>query len=202
MQSTLDTEKLRKELHDGIGRILSNIAMLGFYGRMQEDPAASRETFSKIAELASEGIAGLRGLVNNLDSGESGGLDTLIGMPEQDPPVFDPINRRPSIRLAIVEDDQVTRDTLSLILTRSPAISACEAYVSAEDALASLSADCPDILLVDLELPGMSGIELIEKVKQEYPSIDIMVHTIFEDSPTVFAAIKAGASGPERLLSG
>jgi DNA-binding NarL/FixJ family response regulator len=53
----------------------------------------------------------------------------------------------------------------------------------------------PDILLVDIGLPGMSGIDLIKKVKAKNPDLEIMVHTIFDARDTVFAAIKAGATG-------
>lgn len=58
----------------------------------------------------------------------------------------------------------------------------------------SIAEDPPDVLLVDLGLPGMSGTELIRHIKEKAPGIDIMVHTIFDDRDNVFSAIKAGAS--------
>lgn len=99
------------------------------------------------------------------------------------------------MRLAIVEDNPLTLEALRHILLRDPDISVVDGYGSAEEALKNLASSPPDILLVDLGLPGMQGIELIERIKELYPAIEMMVHTIFDDSPTVFAAIKAGASG-------
>ncbi len=99
------------------------------------------------------------------------------------------------MRLAIVEDNPLTLKALKQILLSESDVTAVEGYCSAEEALRMLDSFCPDILLVDLGLPGMQGTELIEKVKEYRPETEIMVHTIFEDSPTVFAAIKAGASG-------
>jgi len=99
------------------------------------------------------------------------------------------------MRLAIVEDNNVTRETLKLLLSGDTRVETVEAYATAEEALERLEAFNPEVLLVDLDLPGMHGTELIRQVKQSHPEMDIMVHTIFEDRGTVFAAIKAGASG-------
>lgn len=99
------------------------------------------------------------------------------------------------MRVAIVEDDAVTRETLKLLLTNEPQIDDVQAFESGESFLNSpLDIDC-DVLLVDLDLPGMHGTELIQKVKLERPDLDILVYTIYEDRENVFAAIKAGASG-------
>jgi len=99
------------------------------------------------------------------------------------------------MRLVIVEDDPLLRENLKLILGGEAGISVVGAYGSAEDALRSLGASVPDVMLADLGLPGMSGIELIKKVKKENPSLEIMAHTVFEDRENVFSALKAGASG-------
>ena len=99
------------------------------------------------------------------------------------------------MRLAIVEDDSVTRETLKLLLANEPQIKEVIVFDSAESFLGSF-ADCViDVLLVDLDLPGMNGSALIEKVKRERPELDILVYTIYEDREHVFNAIKAGASG-------
>jgi len=99
------------------------------------------------------------------------------------------------MRITIVEDDSVTRETLKLLLANEPQIDAARAFESGESFLENSDNFDTDVLLVDLDLPGMHGIELIQKVKQERPELDILVYTIYEDRENVFAAIKAGASG-------
>lgn len=99
------------------------------------------------------------------------------------------------MRLAIVEDNPMMRDTLKLLLIGHPGVESVEAFGSAEEALEGLPLLDAQIFLVDLDLPGMSGIELIKKVKQIRPQSEVMVYTISEDRATVFSAIKAGASG-------
>jgi two-component system NarL family response regulator len=95
----------------------------------------------------------------------------------------------------IVEDNPLLRDNLRILLSGEPSVEHVTAFESAEEALAEMRDAGPDILLSDIELPGMSGVELIRRVKLSYPDMDIMAFTIYEDRDTVFAAIKAGASG-------
>ncbi len=99
------------------------------------------------------------------------------------------------MRLVIVEDDPILRESLKLLLSGETDITVAGAYGSAEDALRALRKSAPDVMLADLGLPGMTGIELIKKAKDDIPSLEIMAHTVFEDRENVFSAIKAGASG-------
>lgn len=99
------------------------------------------------------------------------------------------------MRLLIVEDDPILLESLKLILGGEAGITVAGAFGSAEDALRALRKSSPEVMLTDLGLPGMSGIELIKKAKDDMPSLEIMTHTVFEDRENVFAAIKAGASG-------
>lgn len=99
------------------------------------------------------------------------------------------------MRIAIVEDEHLLRGNLQYLLGGEKDIEIIGAYGSGEDALPGLKACQPDMLLTDLGLPGMSGIELIKKVKEELPDINIMAFTVFEDRDVIFSAIKAGASG-------
>jgi RNA polymerase sigma factor (sigma-70 family) len=99
------------------------------------------------------------------------------------------------MRLVIIEDDRMLRENLRLLLSGEGGIEVVGTFGSAEEALAELRRCSPELLLVDLGLPGLSGVDLIGRAKEKMPSIEIMVHTIFEDRETVFSALKAGASG-------
>jgi DNA-binding NarL/FixJ family response regulator len=99
------------------------------------------------------------------------------------------------MRLVIIEDDPLLLENLSLLLRGEEGITVTGSYRSAEDAMRSLRDAAPEVMLTDLGLPGMSGVELIKKAKDEMPSLEIMAHTVFEDRERVFSAIKAGASG-------
>ncbi len=99
------------------------------------------------------------------------------------------------MQLVIVEDNRLLLENLRLLLNGEEGVNVTGAFGSAEEALAELAECAPDVMLVDLDLPGISGIELTRRVKGLFPDIDIMAYTIFEDRETVFSAIKAGASG-------
>lgn len=99
------------------------------------------------------------------------------------------------MNVAIIEDNPLLLENLRLLLSGEAGITVSGAFGSAEDALSALKDSGADVILVDLGLPGMSGIDFIRKVKKEMPGVDTMAHTIFEDKENVFSAIKAGASG-------
>lgn len=99
------------------------------------------------------------------------------------------------MRICIVEDNLPLLENLRLLLEGEPGFSVIGAYASAEEALqADLWARC-DALLVDMELPGLSGVDLIRRVRPRHPGMQILVHTISENRSVVFAALKAGAMG-------
>jgi two-component system NarL family response regulator len=99
------------------------------------------------------------------------------------------------MKLAIVEDDPLLRDNLKLLLGGEPGITVAGVYPSGEEALKAMKNSVPEVVLCDLGLPGMSGVEFIKKIKAESPSLEIMAHTVFDDRENVFSALKAGASG-------
>jgi DNA-binding NarL/FixJ family response regulator len=110
------------------------------------------------------------------------------------------------IRLAIVEDQPQTREGLAMLLSSMEGCRVLGAFGSMEEALAALGPETPDVALLDIELPGMSGIDGVRRLKQRFPSIQILMLTVFADNDHVFEAICAGASGyllkdtpPDRL---
>lgn len=99
------------------------------------------------------------------------------------------------MRLVIVEDDPLLLENLTLLLRGEEGITVSGAFRSAEEALKALKKAAPEVMLTDIGLPGMSGVELIKKAKDAMAGLEIMAHTVFEDRENVFSAIKAGASG-------
>lgn len=99
------------------------------------------------------------------------------------------------MKLLIVEDDPMTRENLKLLLRGEQGIEQVETFGSAEEAIADAGWENTDILLSDIDLPGMSGVDLISWTRLTHPQITSMAYTIHENRSTVFAAIKAGACG-------
>jgi DNA-binding NarL/FixJ family response regulator len=98
-------------------------------------------------------------------------------------------------RVWIVEDDQEIRNSFTLIVNSSQKFTVVNAYGSAEEAIDSLHRDKPEIILMDIELPGINGIQATKAIKDKSPHTDIIMVSVYEDSELVFEALKAGASG-------
>jgi len=99
------------------------------------------------------------------------------------------------ISVSIVEDMADVRQKVKHILDESEEFICLSVYSNAENALEELPALHPDIVLMDINLPGMSGIECIKKIKKKSPGIQFMMFTIYENSEQVYEALAAGASG-------
>jgi DNA-binding NarL/FixJ family response regulator len=99
------------------------------------------------------------------------------------------------ISVAVVEDDAPTRTALAAAIAADASLSLSGTYSKAGEALAAVACATPDVLLVDLGLPDMSGLELIRAVATQYPSVDVLVFTAFGDEATVVACLEAGARG-------
>ena len=99
------------------------------------------------------------------------------------------------IKVSIVEDDAKLRETLARFLSTQPGFRCSSSYANAEAALADLPNVRPEVVLMDINLPGMNGIECVAKLKQAMPSVKIIMLTAFEDSEQVFNALSAGAFG-------
>ena len=100
-----------------------------------------------------------------------------------------------NIRVAIVEDNDSIRESLALILDGSPGLRCCGAWRTAEAALENLPRIPADVVLMDINLPGQSGIECVRQLKAVVPKLQIIMLTIEDDSRMVFESLKAGASG-------
>jgi len=98
-------------------------------------------------------------------------------------------------RIEIIEDNDVVRDGLKLLIDSMSNYTVVGAYINCEKAIKNLDQDKPNVVLMDLDLPGMSGIQGIQRIKKIYPEIHIIVITVHEDSEMVFEALCAGASG-------
>lgn len=98
-------------------------------------------------------------------------------------------------RVVIVEDDQEIRESFSLIVNSSQRFSVVGSYGNCEDAIAALHRDKPEIVLMDIELPGMNGIKGTQIIRDKSSSTEVIMVTVYEDSDLVFEALKAGASG-------
>ncbi len=110
--------------------------------------------------------------------------------------------------VVVVEDDKGLREQLVQILESAPDIKCLAAFMSAEEALPQILAKNPDVVLMDIKLPNMSGIQCVAEIKKTAPSMQIIMVTVYEDSERIFRALKAGANGylvksspPDQLLA-
>ena len=99
------------------------------------------------------------------------------------------------VRVSIVEDDDLVRESLAVLIGGASGFACVGAYANAEAALARITTDPPDVILMDIKLPRMSGIECVRNLKQVLPAAQIVMLTMYEDDNLVFESLKAGASG-------
>jgi DNA-binding NarL/FixJ family response regulator len=100
-----------------------------------------------------------------------------------------------SINVCMVEDRPGLRETVSSFLNRAAGFRCVGAYGSAEEALEEIPKQKPNVVLMDINLPGMSGIECVHALKKADPALQIIMLTIYENSDQVFQALSAGACG-------
>jgi len=112
-----------------------------------------------------------------------------------------------SIRVLIVEDDDRIRNSLLALIDGSEGFRCAGAHSSAEETLREIASARPDVVLLDINLPAMSGIECIQEIKSRVPAVKILMHTVYEDEEQLFKSLRAGAHGyllkrtsPARLL--
>lgn len=109
--------------------------------------------------------------------------------------------------IALVEDDPILRSTLAEILASSPKWILTGSFASGEESMESLLVQPPEVVLMDIQLPGISGIECTAQLKSAHPQTFVLIVTVYDNNDRVFKALAAGASGyllkrdaPEKLL--
>ena len=113
----------------------------------------------------------------------------MTAMPSPEPAALNPI------RVSVVEDDPELRENLAHFLGTAPDIGCVSEHGSAEAALRELPQVKPDVVLMDINLPGMSGIECVRRLRARLPGVQVLMVTVYDDADRVFKALLAGASG-------
>jgi DNA-binding NarL/FixJ family response regulator len=98
-------------------------------------------------------------------------------------------------KLIIIEDNEIVKDGLAMIISSQQRFEVVATYTNCMDALKNLKKTTPDLVLIDLELPGMHGVEGIKRILRERPHTVVLVVSVYEDSKLVFDALCAGAAG-------
>jgi len=99
------------------------------------------------------------------------------------------------IKVAIFEDNKLIREALQTIINGSPGFSCTGSFPNVNQVLADLNFCKPDVVLMDIEMPGLNGIEATKKIREEFPEIKVLIQTVFNDSDKIFNALCAGACG-------
>ncbi len=99
------------------------------------------------------------------------------------------------IRVSIVEDNRGTRESLTELLNRAPGLRCVGAHPNGEEALRELPGEAPDVVLMDINLPRMNGIECVAQLKRQMPQTQVLMLTTYEESDLIFDSLRMGASG-------
>ena len=99
------------------------------------------------------------------------------------------------IRVAIFEDNKLLRDALQAIIDGTPGYSCCGVFTDGNRWEADIKRSEPDVALMDIEMPGLNGIEVTNHICEKFPAIKILIQTVFSDNEKIFSALCAGASG-------
>jgi DNA-binding NarL/FixJ family response regulator len=99
------------------------------------------------------------------------------------------------IKVSIVEDNAGTRENLMRVLQAAPELTCLHGYPDAETAIREIPNHVPDVVLMDIRLPGMSGIGCVAKLKEKLPDLVVLMLTTYEESELIFDSLRAGATG-------
>lgn len=112
------------------------------------------------------------------------------------------------IKVSMIEDDQTIRESYVYLLQNTDGIEVVSHYPNADDALKKIQQDQPDVLLLDIELPGLSGLDALPKLKKILPDTFILMLTVYDQPNHIFKALGTGASGyltkntpPEKIIA-
>ncbi len=97
--------------------------------------------------------------------------------------------------VSIVEDNDQVRTTLARLINRAEGFTCLSQYANAEAAVEGLPRERPDVVLMDINLPGMNGVECVRRLKQVIPQTQFIMLTVYEDTENIFNALAAGATG-------
>lgn len=103
--------------------------------------------------------------------------------------------KTPDLRVSLVEDDHEARAILAQWIATTEGFTCSGEHPTAEDAIARLPAEAPDVVITDINLPALSGIECVRRLKPQMPKTQFIMLTVYEDSEHLFDALAAGASG-------
>ena len=110
-------------------------------------------------------------------------------------------------RVIIFDDSKDRRDSLRYLLEMYDDMECVGLFDDCTDVLTNVGDTNPDVVLMDIEMPGVNGIEGVKKIKQKFPSVQVLMQTVYEDDDNLFESIKAGASGyllkksdPEKII--
>ncbi len=99
------------------------------------------------------------------------------------------------IKVAIFEDNKLVRDALEAILNGTKGFVCCGAFADAIHLYEKIERSKPDVVMMDIEMPGLNGIEATKQLKERFPELKVLIQTVFDDSSKIFQALCAGASG-------
>src|SRR6185295_14764515 len=101
----------------------------------------------------------------------------------------------PNIKVSIVEDNDKLRESLAIMIDGASGFSCVSTHATAEEALRQIPNRKPDVVLMDINLAGKSGVECVQELKALLPSVKILMHTVYEDEDQLFRSLRAGATG-------